>query len=118
MVSWAYLDQHSRIGIHYVLRVNILCPSLISTSMASRVWHIWKGKDKVVEINNYTINITASPALRDGTLQTELAVYVEGGKGWEIESELEKLEQRMDGSGNGPKLRSPSRVRSWCWVDD
>ncbi|KAF3406217.1 hypothetical protein DPV78_001770 [Talaromyces pinophilus] len=51
-------------------------------------WHLEcsiSGRDKAAEVSDYVINITATSALKDGTLQTELAVYGEGGKGWQIE---------------------------------
>ncbi|EEA23722.1 hypothetical protein TMatcc_006798 [Talaromyces marneffei ATCC 18224] len=98
------LFRSTRKNLHslHSIRVNILCPSLISTGMASRVEHIWKERDlpinKAAEVSDYAINITASPVLEDGTLQTGLAVYVEGGKAWEIESDLERLDSEWMGA--------------------
>lgn len=84
------------------IRVNILCPSLISTAMASKVQHIWEEKGLPIntadEVGNYAITLTASKYRADGGDQTGLAVYVEGGKGWELESELERLDVEWMGA--------------------
>lgn len=70
--------------------------------MASKVEHIWNEWglpiSKAAEVSDYAINITAFPALGDGTLQTGLAGYVEGGKGWETESDLERLDSEWMGA--------------------
>lgn len=98
------LFRSTRKNLHslHSIRVNILCPSLISTGMASRVEHIWKERglpiNKAAEVSDYAINMAASPNLKDGTLQTGLAVYVEGGKGWEMESDLERLDSEWMGA--------------------
>ncbi|KAH7244878.1 putative 3-hydroxyacyl-CoA dehydrogenase [Fusarium solani] len=84
------------------IRVNILCPSLISSGMSSRIQHVWEGKGLPIntadEVSDYAVTLTASRSQADGSDQTGLAVYVEGGKGWEFESELERLDKQWMGA--------------------
>lgn len=101
------------------IRVNILCPSLISTGMSSRVKHIWEERGLPIntaeEVGDYAITITASPTQPDGKPQTGLAVYVEGGEGWEIESELDRLDEQWMGE---KMARSCVRINEALGVGD
>lgn len=80
------------------IRVNILCPSLIRTAMASKVEHIWEERGLPIntakEVGDVAINFTALPKQKDGEIHTNLAVYVEGGKAWEFESVLHELDNQ------------------------
>jgi NAD(P)-dependent dehydrogenase (short-subunit alcohol dehydrogenase family) len=81
----------------YCIRVNIMCPSLISTGMASKIQHVWEEKglpiNSAKQIADYIATLTALPQ-HDGKNQNALAVYVEGGVGWEFESELDRLDNQ------------------------
>jgi NAD(P)-dependent dehydrogenase (short-subunit alcohol dehydrogenase family) len=82
------------------IRVNIVCPSLISTGMASKIQHVWVEKGLPInsadQVAQYMATLTAQSKF-EGARQTSLAVYVEGGKGWEFESELDKLDSQWMG---------------------
>lgn len=83
------------------IRVNILLPSLISTGMSSRIQHIWEERglpiNNAQQVGDFAITLTATTRLPDNSPHTGLAVYVEGGKGWELESELDKLDEQWMG---------------------
>ncbi|KAJ9132075.1 putative 3-hydroxyacyl-CoA dehydrogenase [Pleurostoma richardsiae] len=97
------LFRSSRRYLHTLhgIRVNIVCPSLIDTGMASRVLHVWQNNNLPVnsanQVAEYVLSLTASRYGPDGTKHTGLAVYVEGGKGWEFESELDRLDSQWMG---------------------
>lgn len=77
------------------VRINVLLPSLISTAMSRRIQHIWEEHglpiNSASEVADFALSLTASE-------DSGLAVEVEGGKGWEIESELERLDVQWMGA--------------------
>ncbi|KAI5460938.1 putative 3-hydroxyacyl-CoA dehydrogenase [Mariannaea sp. PMI_226] len=83
------------------IRVNILCPSLISTGMSSKIQHVWEEKalpiNTAKEVGDYAVSLAAVRSQGHGLDQTGLAVYVEGGEGWELESELDRLDTQWMG---------------------
>lgn len=83
------------------IRINIVCPSLISTAMASRIQHIWEENglpiNTAAEVADFALTLTAAPTQANGAPQTGLVVSVEGGKGWEIEMELDRLDRQWMG---------------------
>jgi NAD(P)-dependent dehydrogenase (short-subunit alcohol dehydrogenase family) len=97
------LLRSTRKSLHSVhgIRINVLCPSLISTAIASRIQRIWEENglpiNTAAEVADYALTLTASPVQPNGAAQSGLVMSVEGGKGWEIESELDTLENQWMG---------------------
>lgn len=83
------------------IRVNIVCPGLINTGMSSRVQHIWDERGLPVnnaeQVAQYALTMAAGKQNPDKTDVTGLAVYVEGGKGWEFEQDLDMLDSQWMG---------------------
>lgn len=84
------------------IRTNIICPSLISTGMSSRIQPAWERQglplQNADQVAEYVLTLTAQPRQVDGQPMSGLAVCVEGGKGWEFETELEKTSPQWLGA--------------------
>ncbi|KAI1616814.1 putative 3-hydroxyacyl-CoA dehydrogenase [Exophiala viscosa] len=87
----------------YGIRINTICPSLINTGMASHIHSLWLGKGLPVneadEVAQYVLTLTSIPQSPFGNM-TGLAVYVEGGKGWEFENDLYRTDSDWLGEEN------------------
>ncbi|KAK5194475.1 hypothetical protein LTR99_002976 [Exophiala xenobiotica] len=88
----------------YGIRINTICPSLINTGMASHMYDLWTGRGLPVnearEVAEYVLTLASIPKSPFVGTLTGLAVYVEGGKGWEIEKDLDKAEVHWLGEEN------------------
>ena len=97
------LFRSTRKSLHQLhgIRVNILMPGLIDTGMSSRILHIWKNARLPVntaeEVASFALSLTRTKQLSCDSPSSGLAVYVEGGKGWELESDLDRLDSQWMG---------------------
>ncbi|VUC31068.1 unnamed protein product [Clonostachys rosea] len=84
------------------IRINILCPGLISTGMSSKIQHIWEVNGLPIntasQVGDYALSLITKGEQEDGSIKTGVAIYVEGGKGWEFESELDRLDEEWMGA--------------------
>ncbi|CAG9939955.1 unnamed protein product [Clonostachys rosea f. rosea IK726] len=84
------------------IRINILCPGLISTAMSAKIQHIWEENRLPIntanQVGDYALSLITKGQEKDGSIRTGLAIYVEGGKGWEFESELDRLDEEWMGA--------------------
>ncbi|KAJ9636558.1 hypothetical protein H2204_005158 [Knufia peltigerae] len=88
----------------YGIRINTICPSLINTGMASHMYDLWTGRGLPVneahEVAEYVLTLASIPKSPFVGTLTGLAIYVEGGNGWEIERDLDSAEGHWLGEEN------------------
>jgi NAD(P)-dependent dehydrogenase (short-subunit alcohol dehydrogenase family) len=80
----------------YRIRINMVNPSHVNTVMGSSVHQLWVDHglpvNEAYHVAEYVMTLAAVPKKEPGEAATGLAVYVEGGKGWEIEEDLYKTD--------------------------
>lgn len=77
------------------IRINTVCPSMTKTRMATPILDLWdkygvRGNEPH-EIAEHVLTLTSVPHSPYGAGMTGLAVFVEAGKGWEIEHDLDRF---------------------------
>lgn len=81
---------------NYRIRINMVNPSHVNTVMGSSVHKLWVDHGLPVNeahhVAEFVMTLAAVPRQKTGAASTGLAVYVEGGKGWEIEEDLYKTD--------------------------
>lgn len=80
----------------YHIRINMVNPSHIDNPMGSSVHKLWVDNglpvNEVYEVAEHVMTLTAVPRKMDGAAATGLAIYVEGGLGWDVEEDLDKTD--------------------------
>lgn len=83
------------------IRVNIVCPRLINTGMSSKVQHIWDDRGLSVnnasQVSDYALTVAALTKVDNKEGLGCQAVYVEGGKGWEIQVGIDRIDSQWMG---------------------
>jgi NAD(P)-dependent dehydrogenase (short-subunit alcohol dehydrogenase family) len=78
------------------IRINMVNPSHIDNIMGSSVHQLWLGQgvpaNSVEQVAEHVLTLAACPTRPDGRVMTGLAVFVEGGKGWDTEEDLDKTD--------------------------
>ncbi|KAK6077477.1 hypothetical protein SCUP515_05005 [Seiridium cupressi] len=105
------------------IRINVVCPSMTKTRMSVETLRVWAEQgvpgNEPQEVADYVLTLASVPRSPYVGEMTGLAVFVEGGKGWEIEKDLDKCDASWIGeemSRNAVKIEQALEY-GLAWVD-
>ncbi|QKX53753.1 uncharacterized protein TRUGW13939_00833 [Talaromyces rugulosus] len=87
---------------HHGIRINVVCPSMTNTRMATPVMRLWEeygvAGNEPQEIADYVLTLSGTRSSPYVGNIFGLCVFVEAGKGWEIEKDLDKCSAEWIGA--------------------
>ncbi|CAG9939961.1 unnamed protein product [Clonostachys rosea f. rosea IK726] len=110
-VMGLFRSTKSLMSKKYGIRINMVNPSHVNTIMGSAVHDLWVAHglpvNEAYHVAEHVLTLASTPKKADGTAATGIAVYVEGGEGWDIEEDLDKTDHLWMGeemSRNSAKI--------------
>ena len=98
------------------IRVNAICPWMTDTALCSGIEKDWKRANLPVNTPLDVGRIMAGVVCQAGL--NGKAMYVEGGRGWEIEDNIDRLEPQWLGVEQSETLKKGQQVlgdgRNWA----
>ncbi|KAL1998759.1 hypothetical protein VTN02DRAFT_5626 [Thermoascus thermophilus] len=102
------LRRYMALPTTHDIRVNAVCPWMTDTAMVRGIERAWKAADMPVNAPLDVARVVAGLLCQTGLNGT--AMYVEGGRAWEIEDNIDRLEPQWLGEEPSRSLRRGQEI--------